>query len=81
MTVLNLCLEKGFKPPLVYVDTRMEWNSSLPYVKKIAEIYGLDLHIAKSKQKPYEIFRYHLFIKLDCKNLLAVSTGIPRRRA
>jgi len=57
MTVLNLCLEKGFKPPLVYVDTRMEWNSSLPYVKKIAEIYGLDLHIAKSKQKPYEIWQ------------------------
>lgn len=59
MTVLYLCLQAGQKPPLVYVDTRMEWKSSQPFVKQIAKKHKLELHITKSVETPQEIWKKH----------------------
>lgn len=61
MVVLDLCLRRGHKPPLVYVDTQMEWNSSQPYVADFAKRNGLELHIAKAEMTPLEVWQRYGF--------------------
>lgn len=59
MVVLDLCLRAGHKPPLVYVDTRMEWADSMPFIESIAKRHGLDLHVTASQMTPPEIWQKH----------------------
>lgn len=57
MTVLDICLRQGHKPPLIYVDTRMEWCSSIPFVRKIAAKHDLPLYITASEMTPHEVWQ------------------------
>ena len=54
MVLLNIVCEAGYKPPLIYADSQMEYDNNLEFIKKIATQYGLELHVARAPITPQE---------------------------
>jgi 3'-phosphoadenosine 5'-phosphosulfate sulfotransferase (PAPS reductase)/FAD synthetase len=59
--LLDIVYSMGHRPPLVYTDSQMEYNDSLPFVQSVAEKYGLTLHVAKASITPPECWARHGF--------------------
>lgn len=57
--LLDIIYSMGYRPPLIYVDSQMEYNSGLPFVRKQAKLYGLKLHVAKADITPTECWQRH----------------------
>lgn len=55
--LLDIVAGMGYKPPLIYTDSQMEYQSGVPWAQKIAKKYKLDLHIAKASHTPPEQWR------------------------
>ena len=52
--LVDIITKLGYKLDLVYADTQMDYPSTLPHVRKVAEMYGLKLHVARSHRTPYQ---------------------------
>ena len=57
--LLDIICSLGYKPPLIYADTQMEYNSGLPFVKAQAKRYGLTLHVATAEHTPEQVWKKH----------------------
>jgi len=61
MVLLDIICSMGYKPPVYYVDSQMEYNSGLGFAKDVANRYGLKLHHAKAPITPQECWGKHGF--------------------
>jgi len=57
--LLDIVTGMGHKPPLIYANSQMEYNSSLSFVQAQAKRYGLELHVAKAELTPEECWKKH----------------------
>jgi 3'-phosphoadenosine 5'-phosphosulfate sulfotransferase (PAPS reductase)/FAD synthetase len=55
--LLDIVAGMGYRPPLIYSDSQMEYSTSLPFVNEQAARYGLPLHIAKAKLTPLKCWQ------------------------
>lgn len=47
LTVLLLTIDAGYRMPVMYVDTGLEYDETIEYVRYITEHYGLDMILAQ----------------------------------
>ena len=52
MVLLDLVHGMGFRPPVIWADSQMEYPETLPFVQRTVARYGLQLHIAKAPITP-----------------------------
>jgi len=57
MVLLDIILNMGYKPDLIYADSQMEYGETIKFVKSIAKEKGLKLYIAKHDQTPLETWK------------------------
>ena len=55
--LLDIVASMGYKPPLIFVDTQMEYADCLPFVRTVAKRYGLQLHIGMATITPQECWQ------------------------
>ena len=58
LATLLLVLEAGLRPPLVFVNTALEFPETVEYVKEIAEKYDLKVVEAKPTRDFWELFHF-----------------------
>lgn len=75
--LLDIVTAMGYKPPLVYTDSQMEYHDSLPFVREVADRYGLELHVAKADITPQECWHRHGYPMLG---KLAAAIWMQRHR-
>jgi len=61
LVLLDIASCMGFRPPLIYADSQMEYYDNLPFVQKLAKKYRLELHVAKAEITPQECWAKHGF--------------------
>lgn len=44
----------GLRPPLIWIDAGFEVPETEPFVRRVAHLYGVDLHVAKTTADPAE---------------------------
>ena len=59
--LLDIVCEMGYRPPLIYADSQMEYTSALPFVQDQADHYGLDLHVARAEITPQQCWQRYGF--------------------
>jgi len=52
--LLDIVASMGFKPPVIYANSQMEYPQNIDYIKGRVAAYGLELHIAKAPVKPLD---------------------------
>lgn len=52
--LLDIVTEMGYRPPLVFADSQMEYPATVEHVKAQAEKYNLPLTIAKAEITPHQ---------------------------
>ena len=57
--LLDIVVGMGYRPPLIYTDTQMEYGTNPAFVREQAARYGLPLHIARADITPLECWRRH----------------------
>jgi 3'-phosphoadenosine 5'-phosphosulfate sulfotransferase (PAPS reductase)/FAD synthetase len=55
--LLDIVARMGYRPPLIYVDTQMEYEDALPFIRSVAKKYGMQLHVTKAKVTPAECWK------------------------
>lgn len=55
--LLDIVCGMGYRPPLIYVDSQMEYTDGLPFVQEVAERYGCALHVGRSRLTPLECWK------------------------
>jgi 3'-phosphoadenosine 5'-phosphosulfate sulfotransferase (PAPS reductase)/FAD synthetase len=55
--LLDIVTKLGHRPPLIYTDTQMEYDSQLSHIKEVAARYDLPLHVAKAPITPLECWQ------------------------
>lgn len=59
--LIDIVTSMGYKPPLIYADSQMEHETCLPFVRRVASLYRLELHVAKAPITPQQCWRRHGF--------------------
>ena len=59
LVLLDIIHNLGYKPPLVFADSQMEYQANIDFVKDIADRYQLPLHIARHKETPQQVWQKH----------------------
>jgi len=54
MVLLDIIHKMGYRLPLVYADSQMEYPETQPFIHKVAERYGMPLHVAVGSRTPIE---------------------------
>jgi len=44
------------RPPVVFVDTQLEFETTRPFVEETCARYGAELHVATSERTPEEVW-------------------------
>lgn len=52
--LLDIVCRMGYRPPLVYTDSQMEYPETIEHVKSVAKLYGLPITIAVAPETPLE---------------------------
>jgi len=55
--LLDIVHGMGYRPPIIYADTQMEYGDNQSFVSKQAAHYGLALHIARADITPQECWK------------------------
>jgi phosphoadenosine phosphosulfate reductase len=55
--LLDVVFQMGFRPPLIFVDSGLEYPATIQHVQQIAQQYGLPLHIAVPKFTPEALWK------------------------
>jgi len=55
--LLDIVHGMGYRPPLIYTDTQMEYGTNQAFVREQAGRYGLQLHIARADITPQDCWK------------------------
>lgn len=59
--LLDIVHSMGYRPPLIYADSQMEYGTSQDFAREVASLYKAELHIAKADITPEQCWRKHGF--------------------
>jgi 3'-phosphoadenosine 5'-phosphosulfate sulfotransferase (PAPS reductase)/FAD synthetase len=59
--LLDIVCAMGQHPPLIYTDSQMEYDSTMPFVQSVADRYGCPLHVARASITPQDCWARHGF--------------------
>jgi len=54
MVLLDIIYNMGYRIPVVYADSQMEYPATRPFIEEVVTRYNLDLHVAKAERTPFE---------------------------
>jgi len=54
MVLLDILTKMNIRPVVIYADSQMEYQETIPFVKEVCKKYELELHIAKAAITPVE---------------------------
>ncbi len=78
LVLLDVVASMGFKPPIIWADSQMEYSETLPFVQRTVARYGLKLHVAKAPITPMECwtrYGYPLLGKQSAREFMQRHRG------
>lgn len=61
LVLLDIVHALGYRPPLIFADSQMEYPENIDFVHQMAGRYGLPLHIARHHETPQQVWKKHGF--------------------